>query len=361
MRTRRAGRGGKSRRRERWTTSKVCERNWVRSTPLFSLPPFFPTDQLTYNPSSSCLPSRPQNHCRIRQPFYARRRPYRHCREDEADRPPNEGVKEGAGGVCGKAGRAAGRVLEWAATRTLLAAFSPLRTSNADASPSRQHLASTSTLLSTQLDTFASQIASLAFASSTADSQSASFRNLVESTCAELFASLQERGAVVEEEQKRRADGLEASLQQHAQQVSFSPTILLPFPFTDSSPSQVTAALEELVNPVRLLQQESSTTLQADEQLLVSLRERDATALANEVRFPALRSLHDAHPLPCRTLASSMSSPPCAPPSLRNDPPYEAKKKRSSLECRNNSPLLPLVVFRLCKRRLRSSRGRLRR
>ncbi|GAA5877858.1 hypothetical protein JCM8547_002698 [Rhodosporidiobolus lusitaniae] len=123
-------------------------------------------------------------------------------------------------------------------------------------------LSSTSDLITSHLDTFASQLASLSSLKKTANSRSASFRQLVELTCARLFEVLREEDARVEQRQEEMAQELLRALSLHGEEVS--------------------KALDALVTPVFSLQEECRVVLVEDAQVLAALRDEDARALADE-------------------------------------------------------------------------------
>ncbi|GAA5845511.1 hypothetical protein JCM11251_001659 [Rhodosporidiobolus azoricus] len=124
------------------------------------------------------------------------------------------------------------------------------------------HFSSTSDILDSHLDSFSSRIADLALASQTADAHSDEFRLLVESTCAELFARVRQRGKNVEQQQRAQMEELQERMRRLAEEVS--------------------ATLDELVSPVRALHAQCYAKLDADRTTLSTLRDEDALALADE-------------------------------------------------------------------------------
>lgn len=105
---------------------------------------------------------------------------------------------------------------------------------------------------------------------------------------------MRERGENVEREQTARAEELGKEMRRHAVEVRL--LCLSPFPLLSATLtslpfsflSQVSAALEELVSPVRSLQAECAQDLLADKETLLALRERDSATLATEVRLLVL-------------------------------------------------------------------------
>ncbi|GAA5919008.1 hypothetical protein JCM6882_002005 [Rhodosporidiobolus microsporus] len=122
--------------------------------------------------------------------------------------------------------------------------------------------ASTSELLDSHVDGFSARIAALALASRTTSSRGDEFRQLVETTCGELFDRIRQRGEHVEVQQQAQLEAFRLHLGTQA--------------------DQVTRTLDDVVSPIRDLQIACQTDLRRDQATLSALQEGDAQALATE-------------------------------------------------------------------------------
>ncbi|TNY22876.1 P-loop containing nucleoside triphosphate hydrolase protein [Rhodotorula diobovata] len=126
----------------------------------------------------------------------------------------------------------------------------------------RAHLASTTETVNMHLSDFASSLADLASVTSTASTDSTSFRNLVESTCATLSRTLSERAAHVEAEQRAQQIELEERIRAHD--------------------CAIGSHIEALLAPAHEARQQCVALLDDDAHALAALREADAAALSDE-------------------------------------------------------------------------------
>ncbi|GAA5995740.1 uncharacterized protein JCM10292_004718 [Rhodotorula paludigena] len=126
----------------------------------------------------------------------------------------------------------------------------------------RGQLASTNELVGEHLEHFASLLADLSASTDTSSAQSTAFRQLVESTCRTLFERIAERAQHVEAEQQAQREQIQQQIQQHDHAINMH--------------------IDQLLAPVAAAKEECSAQLRADQQVLASLREEDAAALAEE-------------------------------------------------------------------------------
>ncbi|BGP42526.1 Kinesin-related motor protein [Rhodotorula kratochvilovae] len=124
------------------------------------------------------------------------------------------------------------------------------------------HLASTTELVNKHLSSFATSLAALASSTSTADAQTSSFRQLVESTCSALFRTLSERAASVEAEQRTQSEEVEKRIRAHERAID--------------------THIDALLAPVHEAKEECAALLGEDARALAALRAADAAALADE-------------------------------------------------------------------------------
>jgi len=139
------------------------------------------------------------------------------------------------------------------------------------------------------LSDFASSLADLASVTSTASTDSTSFRNLVESTCATLSRTLSERAAHVEAEQRAQQIELEERIRAHDCAVrltrSLHPSHTDSLADAHSFAPQIGSHIEALLAPAHEARQQCVALLDDDAHALAALREADAAALSDEVRL----------------------------------------------------------------------------
>ncbi|GAA6022677.1 hypothetical protein JCM10207_008578 [Rhodosporidiobolus poonsookiae] len=124
------------------------------------------------------------------------------------------------------------------------------------------HLASTSDLIRTSLDAFATQLADLASSARSSDASAKTFQRLVDETCTGLFQRISAQHALVEAEECEKGEEMGQRLERHAEETA--------------------AALDALARPLEQLQADCAASLEGSRALLGSLREADAVALADE-------------------------------------------------------------------------------